>query len=226
MSVHAKRTIRNNALPLRRRHTQKASPYSVDDYNSNDGMLTAVWGPGMWHYLHTMSFNYPIAPSRETKRQYRDFMLNLKHVLPCGKCRRNLVKNYQRLPLRMSDMASRETFSKYVYDLHELVNRMLHKKSGLSYEMVRERYEHFRARCALPVATAPPINHEKGCTEPLYGEKSKCVLKIVPDHVKCNTLEIDEKCIKRRPTFSYESRNLPDFDRRESRRKRGTLVRK
>ena len=33
--------------------------FSQDDYNSGDGMLTSVWGPGMWHYLHTMSFNYP-----------------------------------------------------------------------------------------------------------------------------------------------------------------------
>ena len=26
-------------------------------------MLTAVWGPGMWFYLHTMSFNYPLNPT-------------------------------------------------------------------------------------------------------------------------------------------------------------------
>jgi hypothetical protein len=38
---------------------------------------------------------------------------------------------------------------------------------------------------------------EKGCTEPLYGEKSKCVLKIVPQDTKCKTLEIDEKCVKK-----------------------------
>ena len=28
------------------------------DYLSGDGMLTSVWGPSLWHYLHTMSFNY------------------------------------------------------------------------------------------------------------------------------------------------------------------------
>ena len=194
-------------MPVRKtvRRTMKTrpSPYSDADYNSNDGMLTAVWGPGMWHYLHTMSFNYPIRPTCENKRQYREFMLNLQHVLPCGKCRKNLVKNYQRLPLKWCNLTSRATFSKYIYDLHELVNRMLNKQSGLTYDMVRERYEHFRARCAIPAANAPVSSanaSEKGCTEPLYGEKSKCLLKIVPDHVKCNTLEIDRKCIKRRLT--------------------------
>jgi hypothetical protein len=44
-------------------------------------------------------------------------------------------------------MKSRETFSRYIYDLHEVINTMLGKKSGLTYYMVRERYEHFRSRC-------------------------------------------------------------------------------
>jgi hypothetical protein len=176
-------------------------------------MLTAVWGPGMWHYLHTMSFNYPINPTCKDKQHYREFMLNLQYVLPCGKCRKNLVKNYKRLPLNRCHLTSRDVFSKYIYDLHELVNRMLNKKSGLTYDMVRERYEHFRARCAISHTenqakseNQATKNRDKsktneiGCTEPLYGEKSKCVLKIVPNHVKCNTLEIDKTCIKRRLT--------------------------
>ena len=39
---------------------------------------------------------------------------------------------------------------------------------------------------------------EKGCTEPLYGKKSKCIIKIVPQEEKCKTMQIDKKCIKRR----------------------------
>jgi hypothetical protein len=192
--------------PMRSRSVKRIShkilrPYSEDDYNSNDGMLTTVWGPGMWHYLHTMSFNYPVNPTNADKQNYRNFMLQLKYVLPCGKCRKNLRRNYVKLPLIMKHMESRATFSKYVYDLHELVNQILHKKSGLSFETVRERYEHFRARCAIPQSEMPKIptpENEKGCTEPLYGEKSKCILKIVPENTKCKTMEIDQKCIKKK----------------------------
>ena len=128
-------------------------------------------------------------------------MINLKHVLPCGKCRANLRKNFKRLPLTMKHMKSRETFSKYVYDLHELVNKMLGKSSGLSYADVRERYEHFRARCAQSVKAKTCKRGKKlenGCTEPLYGEKAKCVLKIVPHDEKCETLQIDSKCVKKK----------------------------
>jgi hypothetical protein len=181
--------------------------YTENDYNSNDGMLTSVWGPGMWHYLHTMSFNYPINPTRKDKIHYRDLVLNLKNTLPCGKCRINLRNNFKKLPLYLKHMKSRETFSKYIFDLHELINEMLNKRSGLTYERVRERYEHFRSRCTKTEKPVKMMIHEKGCTEPLYGEKSKCVLKIVPITDKCSTLEIDKKCIKTRniiPPLKHE----------------------
>ena len=64
---------------------------------------------------------------------------------------------------------------------------MLVKRSGLSYSDVRERYEHFRSRCHLdpnnPLEKekedeTPDKKSELGCTEPVYGEKSKCILKI------------------------------------------------
>ena len=96
--------------------------FTYTDYNGGDGMLTTVWGPGLWHYLHTMSFNYPNKPTKSDKKNYRDFMISLKNVLPCGKCRENLKKNYKQLPLKMENMKNRETFSKYVYNLHELIN--------------------------------------------------------------------------------------------------------
>lgn len=175
--------------------------YDSEEYNSNDGMLTSVWGPTMWHYLHTMSFNYPVNPTVKDKENYRNFILNLENCLPCGKCRKNLHKNFKKLPLTMKCMESRSTFSRYVYKLHELINKMLHKNSGLTYEMVRERYEHFRSRCNKPLKTIKKKTlkkKESGCTEPLYGEKSKCILKIVPQNEKCETLEIDSKCVKRR----------------------------
>lgn len=183
---------------------ETAPVYSQEDYNSNDGMLTTIWGPGMWHYLHTMSFNYPVHPTEQDKKHYRDFVLSLQYVLPCGKCRKNLVKNFKRLPLKMEDMNSRATFSKYVYDLHEVVNKMLCKKSILTYEDVRERYEHFRSRCTANASRRRKTiknkrkNDHKGCTEPIYGEKAKCILRIVPQTEKCETLVVDKKCVKYR----------------------------
>ena len=163
-------------------------------YNSNDGMLTTVWGPSAWHFLHTVSFNYPVKPTCEDKKNYRNFILNLRYTLPCRKCRENLCVNFNKLPLKQKHMKNRTTFSRYIYELHELINQMLGKKSGLSYGDVRERYEHFRARCG-PKPMTPKV--ESGCLEPIYGEKSKCILKIVPQTTQCETFQMDEKCKKR-----------------------------
>jgi hypothetical protein len=175
--------------------------YSQEDYSSNDGMLTTVWGPGMWHFMHTMSFNYPVCPTSQQKNDYRDFIYSLRDVLPCGKCRKNLSQTLKTFPLKIRPhMDSRAAFSKYIYDLHEKVNHMLKKKSGLSYEEVRERYEHFRARCIKKSSKKTTMRKRKevGCVVPLYGEKSKCILKIVPQDFKCDTMQIDEKCVKKR----------------------------
>tara|TARA_A100001015_G_C14998054_1_gene717100 strand:+ start:1234 stop:1797 length:564 start_codon:yes stop_codon:yes gene_type:complete len=169
--------------------------YKKKDYNSNDGMLTTVWGPSAWHYIHTVSFNYPVHPTCDDKRHYRNFILNLRHILPCGKCRKNLCKNFKKHPLMWRHMRNRESFSKYVYTLHETINKLLGKKSGLSYADVRDRYEHFRSRCTLKNRNKIA---EKGCTEPVFGEKSKCVLKIVPQNKACDTFQMDEKCVKQK----------------------------
>ena len=172
--------------------------YHASDYQSGEGMLTTVWGPGIWHFLHTMSFNYPVNPTTEQKKKYRDFVLSLENILPCKYCRINLKKNFKSLPLKYKDMESRATFSKYIYDLHEHINKMLGKISNLSYEDVRERYEHFRARCTSKINVESFPKKEKGCTEALYGEKAKCVLKIVPQKMKCNTFQMDKTCKKKR----------------------------
>ena len=239
---------------MKRNNTTKKT-YSTTDYESNNGMLVAIWGPSAWHFMHTMSFNYPVHPTIQDKKHYREYILNLVNVLPCGKCRKNLRENFKKLPLRMIHMESRNTFSRYVYDLHELVNHMLGKKSGLSYEQVKERYEHFRARCAssspnrngtstgelLPKMKKHTLKNkkgkkgvgsertlsvgsertlvgsertlvgsertlEKGCTEPLVGEKAKCILKIVPEKQKCKTFSIDKKCVKYRKRKTRKTR--------------------
>lgn len=182
--------------------------YSSDDFNSNDGMLTTVWGPSLWHTLHCISFNYPVNPSTSVKKKYKRFILCLKNVLPCGKCRKNLPKNLKQVPLNAHALKNRDNFSKWMYNLHEQINKMLNKKSNLTYEQVRERYEHFRARCSQDLLTKTnlmitrkktrKVNKEKGCTEPLFGEKSKCIIKIVPKKEKSPTFQMDDKCIKKR----------------------------
>ena len=182
--------------------------FKKKDFTSGDGMLTSVWGPSLWHYLHTLSFNYPIHPTPQNKKNYKEQILLLQKTLPCKYCRENLKNNFKVLPFQKCHMKNRDSFSRYVYQLHETVNKMLGKRSGLSYCDVRERYEHFRARCLSDEKkkvfkfTRKRLSNqkktEKGCTEPLYGKKAKCVLHIVPQEFKIDTFNVHNKCTIKR----------------------------
>ena len=79
-------------VKTRKRRTKKRI-YTRKQYNSGEGMLTSVWGPGLWFFLHTIAFNYPHKPTAVQKKQYKDFILQLKYILPCRYCRDNLKKN-------------------------------------------------------------------------------------------------------------------------------------
>jgi hypothetical protein len=190
----------------RNKTRRKTRTFTQKDFISGDGMVTKIWGPIMWTALHTISFNYPVRPTSADKKHYKDYIYSLRYVLPCKYCRINLTKNLKEKPLQMCHMESRETFSRYIYELHELVNKMLGKKSGLTYCDVRERYEHFRSRCTEEKPkifnfkrvkqTKKRKEKEKGCTEPLYGKKARCVINIVPQEDKKATFQMDRKCIK------------------------------
>ena len=58
----------------------KSRTYKKKDFNSGDGMMTAIWGPNMWHYLHTISFNYPVTPTDQDRKHYKEFILNMQYI--------------------------------------------------------------------------------------------------------------------------------------------------
>ena len=178
--------------------------WTAADFESDSGMLTSVWGPALWHTLHTVSFNYPNNPDAKTKKRYKHFLKSLRHILPCSYCRENYSKNLREAGYCEDIFRNRKSFSHFVYRLHNHVNRMLGKPPYPSYEKVRNQYENFRSRCLQnPEDERCEHKHthvikEKGCTEPLYGTKSKCLIRIVPKESKHRTFAMDARCRARR----------------------------
>ena len=193
-----KKTYKNNVKKIKNKSKKHKFVYNKKDYSSGDGMLTSVWGPSLWHYLHVMSFNYPLAPTKQQKQKYKQLLLNLQYTLPCKYCRINLKNNFKKYPLIDKIFKNRYNFSYYIFNLHEHINKMLGKKSGLTYCEVRDSYENFRSRCTVDKNRLFNYTKKKetGCTTPMYGKKSKCVINIVPQETKCKTFNIDKQCIK------------------------------
>ena len=151
-------------------------PFNTDDYNSPDGMLTSVWGPALWHSLHTISFNYPTKPTKEDKENYKNYFISLQNVLPCRYCRDNFKENLKNLPLTSKVLKNRENLSFWLYQMHSLINKNLDKKNNLTYDEVRDRYENFRARCLLP--PKEKVKKEKKEKKEKEEKKKRDVLKV------------------------------------------------
>ena len=170
--------------------------FTEKDYNSDYGFSTFVWGPCMWYFLHTMSFNYPVNPTKEDKKHYMAFLKSLQYVLPCKSCRENYKLNItaKDTKLTMKVMKNRETLSIWMCKIHNTINNQLDKKKDIKYEDCRDFYEQFRARCGKPKGAK-----HGGCFEPFHsGIKSKTVLRIIPRDSKEPTLDVDEKCLSKK----------------------------
>ena len=147
------------------------------DFNSPDGFQTFVWGPALWHFLHIVSFNYPVSPTTEDKEKYYNFLISLRNVLPCKYCRNNFFDNLRQADFREEVFASRDSFSRFIHKLHDNVNTMLGKSCDQGFEEVRLAYEHFRAGgCSKETSGST----EKGCTQQKYPKtSSKCLMLVV-----------------------------------------------
>ena len=149
------------------------APFKTNDPNnpeSNNGLITSIWGPPTWESFHAITFGYPIKPTPEQKKDYLDYFTLLGKVLPCIFCR----KSYQEFitatatdsdsnsdsdtKLDISTMESRQTLTKWGFRLHNAVNKKLDVDYGDTYEELCYKYESYRARCTKT---------DKGCLMPL-----------------------------------------------------------
>jgi hypothetical protein len=121
---------------------------SVLNSNSNNGLITKIWGVPGWEFLHCVTFGFPTDPSYQDKVNYLSFFTTIGFVLPCIHCRNSyqvFIKEGDTL-LDINVVDSRESITKWLYKLHNRVNCKLDVDYNVSYEEICERYELFRAK--------------------------------------------------------------------------------
>jgi hypothetical protein len=92
--------------------------------------------PNLWQYLHKASFNYPMNPTNDDKKQFLKFFNEFKSRLP-----QKWQDNINKLPqLKLEDLDSKESLSRYTHKLHENINMMLGKKTNIHYEHAKQLY--------------------------------------------------------------------------------------
>lgn len=128
--------------------------------DSNNGLITKIWGSHAWDFGMSVCFGYPINPTEEQKETYLQFFKSLANVLPCGACRDSTNEFYleENTKLDMSVMESRETLARWFYRLRNRVNKKLGVDYGVDFKEVCYKFESYRARCS---------KNEKGCIMPV-----------------------------------------------------------
>ena len=125
-----------------------------DDPNIDNGMMTKVWGPAGWFFLHSIAYGYPYAinlsnPDHATKREdYYKFFYYLGRVFPCKYCRES-YQQFMTTNSLINKLQTRRDLCKWLYDIHNMVNDKLNVSSDNipTFEDIEKRYENYRAKC-------------------------------------------------------------------------------
>jgi len=162
-----------------------------DTDESNNGFSGDIWGSCLWFVLHIISFNYPKNPTNKDIIHYYTFFKMIQHILPCAMCRKHLKENYKK-NFSINVFKNRKSLSRYVYKLHNIVNKQLNKTNIPTFNDVANFYENLRSKCIKN----KKITEKFECKNPNYeGIKSKSIIRIIPRNTICKTLEINPICI-------------------------------
>lgn len=133
-------------------------------------MQIGVWGPSLWTFLHTYSFQYGNDTGQTTRlerEQALAFFTNLQNIIPCKICRAHYTKH---ISLHPPNVQTRDALSKWLVQIHNIVNVNTGKPQVL-YEHVKEHYMGGQQRlaeedevCSLKskIKTAALVNYTLG----------------------------------------------------------------
>lgn len=84
-----------------------------------------LWGPYIWHILHTIAKTYPAKPNKKDKFAANKIINLIAYIIPCPKCKIHYMQNITRNAPKYDNNAS---FFKWTVKIHNIVNKSLKKK--------------------------------------------------------------------------------------------------
>ena len=104
-----------------------------------------IWGWDTWKFLHRSGLAYPEKPTDEDKQKARNFFEALPVLLPCPSCAMHYKAHFEKT-FNDATLESSETLSRWIYDLHETVNKRFGVDSNIKFEDVRAVVNKFPSR--------------------------------------------------------------------------------
>lgn len=168
-------------------------------------MMTNVWGPPGWVFLHCITVGYPykINPKNKEhmirKKHIKIFFNSLAYVLPCTYCRESFLQYITEHPID-KHLNTRKKLAKWFYDLHNKINKKLGvpKCDIPSFQEFYQKYETYRAKCKKTTKKDRIKRKEKGCINPKDGIPKRTHIKIFDIFGEdCSLLKKDQKIEKK-----------------------------
>ena len=161
----------------------------LNDLPDDVAMITKVWGPPTWFFLHSMAMAYPKKINindpvhEEIKKNTFNFLNSLGDVLPCPICGNSYSKYILEPDFNISKhLDSRENLVLFIYKIHNKVN----EKLGVpecnipSLEQVIHFYSKFIAGnpCTATTVKEREIKKLEGCSDNDF-KQYKCIVNVV-----------------------------------------------
>lgn len=97
------------------------------------------WGPSTWFLLHSIAVSYPDTPTEEHKQSVINFLHNLSKLLPCSVCAHHLQQYLKEHKIE-ENVNSRDALERFIYDLHEAVNKSKGAAQKHTFEEVQNAF--------------------------------------------------------------------------------------
>jgi len=167
-------------------HGGKCNGKECFNKNLDNGLMTRIWGPSGWLFLHCITFGYPYKINSkepehiDKQNDYYKFFYYLGKVLPCKYCRDSYMEFFTKNS-PTNHLGSRQELTKWLYNIHNLVNDKLGVNSceRPTFNEIEETYQSFRANCKPLTTKEKEDKKGKGCLAPADGKPKRSILKVI-----------------------------------------------
>lgn len=161
------------------------------------GRHPALWGPQLWHTIHTLAYDYQRKPSNDELRisreeAYANWFNALPKLLPCPGCRMHLALRMQKTPPPIKDTQGTFKLWEWTVDLHNEVNKSTGK---VEYTYDEARLDFLKRYSPTEYDRVNKTNADLESAHERANEANKKMLKLQDDLRKAidNNLSRDKK---------------------------------
>jgi len=87
-------------------------------------MLTQIWGPDLWHIIHTVAKSFPRHPTIRDKNIAYQLVKYIALIVPCKNCQKHYITNFTKTK---PELDSGPSFFRWTVKMHNYVNKSLSK---------------------------------------------------------------------------------------------------